>query len=220
MMRFTLVGDLHGELTAKHLLNGLFGSQAVLQVGDLDIDPGYTRWTMQTDGIWRGFIDGNHEHFPSLQLDAPKPYMITPGLHHVPRAWVSGRTMFIGGANSIDAAFRTPGRSWWPEEGISQRQHMRAVSYDGQIDTVVAHTIPGRFNKMMLSPGCIPFNTPDGAALNDIYEHFKPKRWFCGHWHHSKDILTRDGCRIVALDIEETQLVDLDVNPEDFTVSS
>ena len=71
------------------------------------------------------FLDGNHEDHPALRQVVPRgcfePVELLPRIIYHPRGSTmrlpDGRTVFFaGGGKSVDRAYRTEGRDWFPEE--------------------------------------------------------------------------------------------------------
>ncbi|MDR1059130.1 MAG: metallophosphoesterase [Treponema sp.] len=105
--------------------------------------------------------------------------------------------LVLGGALSVDRAFRKPGKSWWEREYWTEDE--KEALFDllrerKNFDYVLTHTGPGRINELV-------FRTPysgntakfsdEVAALNErIDGGITCKQWFCGHWH--KDVYHYD----------------------------
>jgi len=100
--------------------------------------------------------------------------------------------LVLGGALSIDKAYRTPGRSWWEQEYWSVEEKtaiINLVEKENVFDYVLAHTGPSRINRAInnVDIAFIPKSKDEVSALNEaIDEKITCKRWFCGHWH--KDV--------------------------------
>lgn len=160
----------------------------------------------------RFFIDGNHEYFPDLNLDASKPLALDNNLWHIPRGFVSGQVMFMGGGESIDRYSRVPGYTWFPEENITQTQLDRALAYQGKIDVVASHTMPNKAREKIIARGFLPHVVPTAfwneIALDSIAEQFRPKLWVFAHWHSSIDVQI-DDCRYVGLNIHARRQFDV-----------
>lgn len=148
---------------------GMRGIGIVIQLGDFgfwvpgpntDAHLDTINTACERHGVNLLWTDGNHECFPSL-YDLPlNDFGIRPvrdHIFHLPRGfrWTwHGRTwMALGGAHSVDKHTRTPGRSWWPEELLTDADTDRAIS-GGPVDVIVAHDCPDRVN--------IPGLAPDG----------------------------------------------------------
>ena len=199
MMRISLVGDTHGKaMDASQFVDG------AIQVGDFNLS-GYDRWK-PLPGRRLAFIDGNHDHFPTLKTSAEAPQEIQPGLFYIPRAWVCGRVMFMGGAESIDAKSRHPGWSIFPEESITQADFRRAFYQDVKIEVFISHTSPEFISKKMIRGG--KENQSSEMALSGLWERFRPSLWVFGHFHQPFD-QTIQGTRFVCLPIQRSREFDL-----------
>ena len=156
---FSVMGDVHGGMSHLHhavsrtLRAGL---KTLVQVGDFWIydDPGVLQKLdrmIGTAAVQSGlspeefqvfFADGNHENFEVLDPDAAAPVRMSRNLTYVPRGValdIGGvRVGFLGGAESIDREYRTPGRDWWPQERMTVGQINRALEM-GPVDVLVTH---------------------------------------------------------------------------------
>lgn len=102
------------------------------------------------------WIDGNHENFDMLyqfpleDRFGGKVRQIAPDIYHLDRGQVltiDGRKIFcMGGARSVDKAYRTEHISWWQQEMPSNEEMERAVCALEQnnwtVDYVVTHCAP------------------------------------------------------------------------------
>jgi len=104
--------------------------------------------------------------------------------------------LVLGGALSIDKAYRTLGRSWWEQEywSINEKTAIfNLLENENIFDYVLAHTGPSRINRAVnnVDASFIPKAKDEVSALNEtINEKITCKRWFCGHWH--KDVYYLD----------------------------
>jgi len=100
--------------------------------------------------------------------------------------------LVLGGALSIDKAYRTPGISWWEQEYWSNDEKaaiFHLLENDNNFDYVLSHTGPSRINRAInnIDTAYTPKFKDEVSALNEsIDEKITCKQWFCGHWH--KDI--------------------------------
>lgn len=240
-MMTKFLGDLHAERRQVHRFK-----ENVIQIGDLDL-LGYDWWGYQfsTDEEWkdfygdaefpttmrrfnsppietgrRYFIDGNHDYFPALNPDAEEPYFLRPGLVYIPRGYVSGKTMFIGGAESIDRAFRTPYLDWFPEERFNSRQESRILGYEGEIEVIVSHDVSISAAAEILRGRGKPVGFHSSHFLEAVWKKFRPALWVCGHFHLDRDfILEGEGfsTRFVCCNIAQTKEFDIPLAPDFFT---
>jgi len=139
----TFIGDVHAHwpILCEAVLPKIPEDHVVIQVGDIGIWPSVWDSISLPRKVY--FIDGNHEYFPYLN-GISKVTEIRPNLFYVPRGTVmelDGRQIgFLGGAESIDKAWRTPGYDWFPEESI---RYSDMIKLSGKkVDILVAHTPP------------------------------------------------------------------------------
>jgi hypothetical protein len=99
------------------------------------------------------------------------------------------KILVLGGALSIDKAYRTPNVTWWEREYWSQKEEQdmfTLLKTENVFDCVVSHTGPNRINKMLFQyPAYLPKLTRDEVAfLNDrIDAQIQYRDWWSGHWH-------------------------------------
>lgn len=200
MRKYLLVGDTHGDLEFAEQAALLARDHAaeVLQCGDWGfLWPGNDKLTDLSDmlvglGVTMRAIDGNHDDHPRLRnhVKACVATTIAPRVIYQPRGSVhedadGTRFLFCGGAPSIDRAFRTQGRSWWPEEVITRDDRDRALSVPGPVHVVVTHDAPA------FPPGFSAKGTPSYQHdqeqsmryVDDLVRHHHPSLHVHGHWH-------------------------------------
>ena len=215
--RVLVAGDIHGnsEWAVRHVLRAAKrrGASSILQLGDFGIWPGrdgrrfldHLERETAAAGIPWEFVDGNHEDFDQLLAIDPGPdgrRQVRPHIWHLPRGyrWTWGGRTFLalGGAASPDQADRVPGRSWWPQEEITNDDVERCVA-GGPIDVLVCHDAPldvqrgGHW-------GTVP---PEVAAkvrrsrerLQRVVDTCRPQLLLHGHWHvrHLQRVSRGDG---------------------------
>lgn len=141
------------------------------------------------------FLDGNHEDHSALRQAAPRgcfePVELAPRIIYHPRGSTmrlpDGRTIFFaGGGKSVDRAYRTEGRDWFPEE-ILVREDL--PSDPPQADVVISHTLPAafgvaKFPGKRFPPGRLDFSPdPSCAVLDAVLTACRPALWLGGHFH-------------------------------------
>lgn len=153
-------------------------------------------------GVTMHFCDGNHDDHPTLRTnvemhsmaDATLPgggVRLKPNVIYQPRGSThtdaDGTTfLFCGGAPSIDHWNRTPGKSWWAEEVISEEEYERALAYDGPVHVLVTHDAPD------YPPGFEPRGDAAFLArswrsmemIAGLIRKHNPALHVHGHWHH------------------------------------
>lgn len=232
LKRILLTGDVHGntDWVLHHILPQArrHGCQLVLQLGDFGIWPGpegqryLGALSRQAKGaripIW--FIDGNHEDFDQLDalpLDARGRRPVRDHITHLPRGyrweWSEPTLLACGGASSIDVADRLSGRSWWPQEAITD-QDVARCSEGGRVDILFTHDIQAEvpLTDPLLEP-LLPPSVADALSRNRqrlqrITEVVRPKLQVHGHWH-----LPYDRTIIRSSDKEQVRIVSLNSDP-------
>jgi predicted phosphodiesterase len=191
-MKLRFVGDIHGksllyyEYAEEALKNG---ADRVIQVGDYGVGFGQSDyWHNRISDFHQktpkaGFIRGNHDN----------PDKVKEIFGWIKDGTVENDIMYVGGAWSIDHAYRTPGYDWWDTEQLSAREWETIidiykvtkprimVTHDAPID--VSYEM---FIKTGLAMGGreakqIPNET--NVALQEMFEYHKPEYWIYGHWH-------------------------------------
>jgi Icc-related predicted phosphoesterase len=199
--RILIVGDIHGNMSALKTLYDAHKPDTIIQCGDFGYFPFLLQSAMggmrHIEDLKRVecpvyFCDGNHEDFRSLsKLGEDEPPFDIPGLEHV-KYMRRGDTyttrsgeniLFLGGANSIDKPYRTPGLDWFPEEILKIESMDRIPDMD--IDIVVSHTCPVSFIEsrdfdLMINDYEID---PSRDVLELVLRKYSPKKWYFGHWH-------------------------------------
>lgn len=194
-MRYLFLGDTHGDLSFASRACEFArdnGVDEIIQVGDWGyLWPGKDK-IGSLDSILKHyavpmrFIDGNHDDHPNLRTKSER----TPRITYQPRGSLhvdadGTAFLFLGGAPSIDRGWRTPGKSWWPEETITAEEAARAHEH-ARADVVVTHDAPD------YPVGFSPAGSPEFrqqsaesmAIVRGLVERYSPKLHVHGHWHH------------------------------------
>lgn len=203
-----IVGDIHGNYTRLLELSMPNTAGPIIQIGDFGfgfVDEQILNDACKATKTW--FIRGNH--------DSPEVCRSSP--HWIPDGTVDGNIMFIGGAWSIDYAFRTPGVSWWADEELSQSQfeELLKVYEKAKPEIMFTHDAPIMVTDEMFIKSGLALGGPaakqipnkTNVYLQHMFDIHKPKWWFFGHWHLTRT-LNFDGCQFVC--IGENDWVDFD----------
>ena len=212
-----VTGDTHRLKDVKKLNNENFKMQSRLTREDFLIVAG------DFGAIWSGgekdkevidfyenknfttlFIAGNHENHPLLNSypveiwNGGKIHRISEHVIHLMDGQVfeiDGKTIFtMGGATSVDKAYRTEGETWWPEEEPSLEVKEEGLSnlakYDNTVDYIITHTCP-EFIKEEFGKQFEKFINYESAVeqyLEIIMDTVKYKKWYLGHLHVDKTV--------------------------------
>lgn len=215
-MAIYFTGDIHGSLDIGKLSTaGLAqagvkptGKDYLVICGDFGLvwnwrgqDSEERYWLRWLDGKpFRKilFVDGNHENFERLNAYPVEEWRgglvhrVADKVLHLMRGQVFDiegvRLLALGGARSIDRAWRTEGKSWWPQEMPDEGELAQAeAALDAcgrRVDAVVTHCAP-----TMVQYRLNPAFEPD--PLTDYLEHLRGTvafdRWIFGHYHLDRD---------------------------------
>lgn len=105
------------------------------------------------------------------------------------------KAVAIGGAYSIDKAWRVEGQSWWPDEQPSPEIKARVEStlerLGWKVDIVLSHTTPLKYEPVEVFLPGIDQSKVDKSTeewLGSIEERLVYQKWYCGHYHTEKKI--------------------------------
>jgi Icc-related predicted phosphoesterase len=211
-----ILGDLHGDWTKlERIKEHMNPEDIIIQVGDFGI---YSRELMYLRHAFpEGYpckvlmIDGNHENFNIInEWSKDEPTEFHKNFFYMPRGYVmeiEGKLFgFLGGAESIDKAWRTPGIDWFAEERVSQDDVDKLIhNLNGrELDVLISHSPPEFVNKANFPPlnerdWGLPLGWIDESAwkVTKAYWAVKPKVMYCGHMHKN---VWHANVRIVDID--------------------
>lgn len=240
--RVLVVGDMHGNLFAwqRTIMKAYKQSRAevILQVGDF----GYgwdDLYLYELDAILEAagatvlWLDGNHENFDKLEMAGAfpshkgvnEPTQTSERTWYLPRGyvwdWHGRKCLALGGAYSVDKPYRTPHRSWWPQEEITEDDvtiALRGIKDYGHgdgdpqpIDVMFTHDafdgirVPGvhaEWKQDEFAEVCFP----NREKLRRVVDVARPELLCLGHFHHSYVKTSWPGIKtIVGLNCESEQ---------------
>jgi len=222
MNRLYVTGDLHQSIDICKLAAHRFPIQKELDKSDVMIvcgDAGLVWDGSKEEQYWQSWLNeknfttfcclGNHENFPLIetypiveifggkarQIHSSIFYAISGEIYII-----NGKKMlFINGADSHDKEWRTEGKSWWPQEQITDNEIEQALenlaAHNFQVDYIISHTGGSEICKQL---GFAP--TVSDEKLDKILEMVDYKKHYLGHYHTNKWI---DNSRIIYNDIIE-----------------
>lgn len=198
--KIMVMGDTHADFGKMNHYISKHKPDVLIVCGDFGYWPPTNRLhPIKNRGCEIYFCDGNHENFMFLNayLEAeeyqPNPILIGDweGVYWMPRGSVlelddGRRILFMGGAESIDKAYRIKGFDWFPEESITE-EDLRKIP-EGDFDIVVSHTAPDFIIRYIGGEGL----GQSEKMLRRVYGRVKPKHWYFGHMHRRCDKKTGD----------------------------
>lgn len=181
-----LIGDVHGKYKQyRELLRE--SPYPTIQVGDMGV--GFRRWPhgdYQTNPPHAVMVEGNHRF---IRGNHDNPNVCRTHTQWISDGSVEGQTMFIGGALSIDKAYRIEDYSWWPDEELSSKELEKMIDFYNAVNPLVmvthecpesiAHVIADHSN-IKLQP---QFASRTRQAFESMLYFHKPQLWIFGHWH-------------------------------------
>lgn len=208
LIRF--VSDTHGKiLKFVGIVDDAIEDQVdeIIQVGDWGFGFGTRGQASFTDNILSeykddiriGIIRGNHDNPREAVLSN---HFIKDG---TVRQYEGVSMMFVGGASSIDQAWRTPEVNWWEDEQLSEEEleYMVDIYKQTKPHIMVTHDAPEQFVQDVMVAHSV-FSQPveeysrTRIALQKMFEYHKPNYFIFGHWHTDIDQIyegTRFICR-------------------------
>lgn len=190
----------------------------VLQLGDWWTDAEYTDPIFTGASISRVLITlGNHEPWdeisPLLGARPGEAVRVSEVSWLLPRPFRfrigERKVLSLGGATSVDRAWRTEGRDWWPDEAITDQQVAAAIA-GGPADVLVTHESPDgtpvREVQQVLREN--PGGFPDAALresaesrqhVTQVWDAVRPELLLHGHMHVAGSGRTADGRAAVSV---------------------
>lgn len=221
-----IAGDWHSNVDAiDNAIGQLAGAgvHTILHLGDLWPTPDLldvTDRACRDAGVERVLVTlGNHEPYDALPIHRSNAVRVSETVWILPRPaviQVGGRAFLsLGGANSIDRAWRSPGRSWWPEEQITDEQRDRAIDVGtGQpIDVMLTHETvdrtPVREVAALLETNphgwpmtALAYSAQSRAQVSAVWDAVRPRMLFHGHMHVPGSGITADGRHVYRLGMD------------------
>lgn len=221
--RVAVVGDLHGhfrwlDIIARAVRTLAPDVTTMLQLGDWWMDPDTSDEALDGTSVERIYVTlGNHEPWDQITplLDARpgeavRVSKITWLLPRPARLTIGGRSVLsLGGAASVDKAWRQEGVSWWPDEEIT-REHVAAAIAGGPADLMLTHESPARTPVRAVQEilRTNPMGFPDDARADSatsrarvamVWNIVRPELLIHGHMHAPGGGQTEDGRRVASL---------------------
>lgn len=183
--RIKFVGDCHGKIAKLNEIAKSDSNCLHIQLGDMGVGFGRERHKECREPKLESnirFFRGNHDN-PNKCRERDD-YLGDFGLIH----YGSSNIAWISGGMSIDVAFRIPGRSWWFDEELNERQFQNSekMLLTESPDIMLSHEGPSSVCSHLLSHH---LHEPSVTSLR--LERFRqlmtppPSLWLFGHHHVS-----------------------------------
>mgnify|MGYP003307100037 CR=1 FL=1 len=216
-----ITGDLHGNFTPLLKFSKSIKGKAltkkdyVIVLGDFGLWPEtltQIKELGQRLNFTLLFIEGNHEHYPTLE-SFPKKHLFggwvhdVLGIYHLCRSEIytlplDSKKITIavcGGGDSKDKNKRTEGVDWFPQEQISESDVLtlfeNAKKYDMQVDYFLSHSLSAavktEWNYECLSCTLCKKSSFDllesDYRIRDIVGVLKAQKYLSAHEHIDRD---------------------------------
>ena len=175
-------GNENGDKDRKEALN-MCGAKILCIHGNHEMRP--ESLDSYSEKEWNGGIVYYEEEFPNILFAKDGEVYDLNGK----------KAIAIGGAYSIDKAWRVEGQSWWADEQpspeIKARVEQALEQLNWQIDIVLTHTTPLKYEPIEVFLPGIDQSKVDKrteAWLDSIETRLEYGRWYCGHYHTEKKI--------------------------------
>ena len=204
--RWFVTGDCHGDLSKiwRFIKRFDLGSESrIIVCGDMGIywdksqkDANYMikQYEENCNGVQLFWIDGNHENFDIIDTFEKPYHKCSPHITYISRGTniftkindKIANLLFLGGADSIDKAWRTEGIGWWPQEQIREED---IEGLAGKYTFVFTHCCPySIFNShrgFLCQHGgeFRDVNHTSEEMLDRLKDEITFKHWFFGHYH-------------------------------------
>lgn len=210
-----VLGDLHGNWSAlKRTAEFINSDDTIIQLGDFGIYS--TELFYLKEAFPKGYpckvfiVDGNHEDFNIInEWSKDDLTEFHKNFFYVPRGYVMEIDKqlfgFLGGAESIDKAWRTNRIDWFAEERIQESDIETLVRNvnNRQLDVLITHSPPEFVNRVYFprlreEDWQLPLGWIDESAVrvNKVHWALRPKKHYCGHMHAN---ITHDTIHIVNI---------------------
>lgn len=226
---YRLIGDVHGKFSRyKKILDE--SPYPTIQVGDMGVGFRHTSdgvnhnaGDFSTNPPYDKMVEGGHRF---IRGNHDNPAVCKRHSQYINDGDYEDGTMFIGGALSIDKAYRHEGFSYWPDEEIDTLGLNDLVDHYVTLKprVMITHECPEEVAEQIVDHDRASMNRKayptklDPAyasrtrqAFQSMWSAHSPEEWYFGHWHVPFDHVLR-GTRFVCLPELATIDVELGLN--------
>lgn len=180
---YRIIGDVHGKI--DRYIEVASGAARSIQLGDMGVGFPGEYYAAQDEKLAAFLQTGDHK-FIRGNHDNPSTCKQISGW--VPDGTVTDGIMHVGGAWSIDHAYRVMGFDMWQDEELSHVALNEMIDrYEAEKPRVmITHDCPDDVSsRMFFGPNWDAKKMPTrtGAALQAMLDIHQPEYWFFGHWH-------------------------------------
>lgn len=209
MNRIFITGDTHGSIELKKLSNKNFPTAKTLTKEDTVIicgDAGFMWDNSNETKYWDDWAEdrpftiisvfGNHSNYDSLRAipitewNEAKVRRVRPHVMYIENGEIftlNNQTFFcMGGAASVDKAYRKEGKSWWAAEIPTWNEMEYAANnlriHNFQVDNIITHCGPNYIVDKLF-----PYEHAYDSVTNFLEKFVRMtttfNHWWIGHYH-------------------------------------
>ena len=211
-MKIACIGDQHGNIRnfirVVDYINNIYPEiDTLIQVGDFGLmGEGFERYLLKMNKYlmkmnkYLYFIDGNHENHIWLQKKIDKnsklsEVHLSSNIIYIPRGSIKrfnkSIILFVGGAFSVDRAYRKLNKTYWLEETLNPNEMpyiLENLYKFKKIDLMISHDTPNVFNQQLATSHYkFKYNNIEDAShkslLSYIWEEAGKPNVISGHYH-------------------------------------
>ena len=176
-MKLLLIGDVHGKIDRyEQILKKYSDIDMSFQLGDFGFKKEHDWYISNIDTAKHRIVFGNHDYWP-YNFDGQYFSCFT----------IKGyRIATIAGAYSLDWMYRKEGVSWFKNEEMSYTMMNECIRkiVNFKPDIILSHECPRCIKRDMFE--IYDDSSITGQGMQMIFEQHRPKHWFFGHHHCSK----------------------------------
>lgn len=198
------VGDWHGDQAwGIRVIRSAAktGAHTLVHVGDFGLDfPGPKRGRYESKlnrylveyGMALVLSPGNHDNAETVSRLETQDDGLAYFRSNIKVLPKGGRTVIdglhiggLGGAFSIDQAWRREGKDWWPNEEPTAEEAKGLVD-GGPVDILITHDAPAGVpvkSSLNLPPDLRKRAERTRMLLREVIDQIVPFHAICGHWH-------------------------------------
>jgi len=184
------IGDCHGKFGDLKRICDSLAPRKCIQLGDMGFGFGLDDEFRACENLL--FLRGNHDN-PEVCRRYPN-YLGDYG-------YLDDEDLFfVGGAYSIDQAYRVEGQTWWKDEELSYAdwREVIALYMDKRPGVVATHDCPHDAYPLLVGTHRAVQKNRTSSALSQMFQLYMPKLWVFAH-HHKFKTFTIDRTAFVAL---------------------
>lgn len=176
-----IINDIHGYVD-DYLQIAKSAPGHTLQIGDLNFNYDFMD---QLDPTIHKFGQGNHDSHAILETNPPPHFIGRFGEFQLGDEPL--RAMWIGGAYSVDKAYRTEWVNWWANEELSSNEANKCLKQYEEVkpNIVFSHDCPASVLPCFVTNNWKIQPSYTSRLLEQCFAIHAPRYWFFAHHHRN-----------------------------------